>query len=88
MTQTLHDQLLTLFPALRSLPANAFVVGGRAGPRGVGHGNLERRMRMQNEESRRPPFLISAFAFCVLSFRGLSAHRPCPRSLAKLGMTR
>jgi hypothetical protein len=47
----------------------------------VGHGNLERRMRMQNEESEtlqafQSPvgsrFLNSAFAFCVLSFCGQS----------------
>jgi hypothetical protein len=38
----------------------------------IGHGNLERRMRMQNEENRRAlaaAFLNSAFAFCVLNFR-------------------
>src|SRR3954464_2193088 len=41
-----------------------------------GHGNSERRMRMQNVENGKPfgagapRFLHSAFAFCVLSFYG------------------
>src|ERR1041385_5753996 len=35
----------------------------------VRHRNLERRMRMQNEESS-ACFLDSAFAFCVLNFCG------------------
>jgi len=39
----------------------------------MGHGNSERRMRMQNEENERAmlaaAFLDSAFAFCVLNFR-------------------
>src|SRR6266498_2674321 len=51
----------------------------------VGHGKLERRMRMQNEENgaRWPTdsqFLHSAFAFCVLIFHGLQAILPHPRS--------
>src|SRR4051812_12312165 len=50
----------------------------------MGHGNFERRMRIQNRERA---FLHSAFAFCVLSFRGHRDLRPfavLPRPLRLL----